>query len=660
MNKNSILQSLVATTLVIVGILTVFWTIDTSSSTRATEDNGVVKKNSPDTGPELTPFREVQNRRRAPQPIAPTTAAKEKKSPGITGRIIGPDDLPVSGASVTLSVEHSMDELWSQEEEAEQTTTSDESGHFSVEPIQTAERYALRVDHSDFASRLLSGITISEDATIDLEIRLEHGGSLFGRVIDEEGQALDDVDIVVYELAPHNKSPERDTGNVTLSSPEGEYRFDHLYPGPTRVIASKVGYATETQDMVTVVTGSETELADFVLGKGTHIVGRTVNMLDGSPLEAVRITAHPVGGGNRTTVIGNYPPIESDSDGQFTYEGLTPGAYRLSFQLNGYAKAEIFHGASTGDEEVVAKLEPLPSLQGSVVDGSTGKPVEVFTLLLSTNEHLPFGPDHAGQTFSNEQGTFEYVDPYLRGDFYLFALADGYPPSRSDPINLEDDEDVVDLVIQMQPGTRIRGRVSDSNGSGIVNARVRLSPRLLDESNETSDLFMRAISQSVKSEEKSTLSGPDGLYEFHNLPVGRYAVVAEHSDFAPGESDKTVVTPEHGEVLVPDVTLSDGAALKGVVVSGKGEPIPEAKVQIFPHGDGPGSRFYSATTQEDGHFEFAHLNPGHYGLQVKETTGPDNRGHSGFHLIQQALSQQSSDVEFTLADGDLLELKIVQ
>ena len=660
MNKNSILRSLLAATLVIVGVLIFFLTIDTTASRRAAEDKRVTEKKNRDIGPDPTPSLEPQGRPRAPQPTAPTTAATEKKSIGIAGRVIGPGDMSVSGASVTLSVDRSVVEPWSQEGAAEQTSTSDENGRFAMKPLQDAERYVLRVDHSDFASRLLSGIMVLEAGTRELEIRLERGGALVGRVIDEEGQALDDVDIVVYELTPHGKSPERDLFNVTLSSPEGEYRFDHLYPGLKRVTASKAGYATETQDVANVVTGSETELADFVLGRGAGIVGRTIDVLDGSPLEGVRIIARPVGQDNRRIVVGNYPPIESDADGQFRYEGLAPGAYRLSFHLSGYGKVESFHSADTGDEEVVAELKPLPSVRGFVVEATTGKPVEAFTLVLSVNEHLPLESGRSSQIFSGQQGTFEYVDPYLRGDFYIFALAEGYPPSRSDPINLEDGEDADDIVIQMQPSIRIRGRVSDSSGSGIADARVRLSPRLLDDSTETADLFMRVISQSVRNEEKSTLSDAAGFYEFDNLADGRYAVLAEHPDFAPSGTEETVVIPENGEVVLPDVTLSDGAVLKGVVVSGKGEPMADARVQIFRQGAGPGSGFYSATTHQDGHFEFVHLNPGRYGLQVKETSDRGNGGHNGFHLIERALSRQTRDVEFTLADGDLLELEVVQ
>ena len=651
---------MLAATLVIVGVVAVLSTMDTTAPTHSTQDNGASGKKIRDTGPDWTPLREPQNRRRTRQPTAPTTTAKEKKSPTLAGRIIGPDDIPVSGALLTLSVEYSTVGLWSQEDEANQTITSDESGLFSIAPLKASERYSLRVDHSGFASQLLSGIEVSEDVTTDIEVRLEEGGSLFGRVIDEQGQPLDDVDIVVYELAPHNKSPERDSGNVTRSSTDGEYHFDHLYPGPARVVASKIGYATETQDMVPVATGSETELADFVLGKGAHIVGRTINAVDESPLGEVLVTARPVGGDNRTMVIDNYPPIESDSGGHFSYEGLAPGAYRLSFYLRGYAKAEIVHTANADAEEVIAKLEQLPSVHGSVVDGTTGKPVEVFTLTLSTNEHLALGPDDIGQTFSDEQGEFEYVDSYLPDSFYLFAQADGYPPSRSDLIHLEDGNGFVDVVIEMQPGTRIRGRVSDSIGNSIVNARVQLSPRLIGESTETSQLFMNAVSKSIKSEEQTTLSGPNGRYEFHNVPMGSYVVTAEHMDFALGKTDKTIDTSGHGEIVLPDVTLTGGAALKGLVVSGKGEPIAEARVQIVQYGDGLGSRFYNATTKADGRFEFAHLNAGHYRLNVKETVSPSSKEYKGFELIQYALSQQSSNREFAVTDGDLIELTVVQ
>lgn len=655
MNRKLLLRSALTSATIAIAVLTLFSLMDLSSPQSFLKEINLQQDELRDVGVEVPP----KSGNEVIQPTAFPPAVPVVRLPSLSGRIVGPDSLPAVGASVTLYADLDEVELSNEHIDFEQTATSDQSGRFNIRSLQEQTIYTLHVDHADFVKQILPNITVPAGKTKNLAIRLEQGGGLHGRIIDEMENALEGVEVTVYDVTPESEASTAQSVELSLSSSQGEYRFDHLSPGIKRVVISKDGYATATRDMVNVLTGEDTALTDFVLGPGARIVGQTISALDGSPLESVRITAYPIGRDNRKIVVDHYPPIESNSGGEFSYDGLAPGAYRLSFDFTRYARVEIVHNTHSADETIEVQLTLLPTVQGSVVDGITGRPVEEFRLVLTVNEEFPLGAEQTAQQFSNEEGVFEYLDPSSSGDFYLFALADGYPPSRSEVINLANGEYSDDVVIEMLPGARLRGRVTDMEGNAIAN--VRLSLRPLTGSTDTDDLFARLISQRIGGMEKSTLSNLDGIYEFRNLAEGRYAVTADHAEFASSEMEKVVVTREDSEVAVQDLTLTRGARLKGIVMSSEGKPIANAEVYLAKADDTLSSALCSRVTQANGGFDFFPLPPGQYGLQINEMNTQGSGPQNELNLLQRALKHQPQpNVEFKLDNGEFLELKIVQ
>ena len=657
MTKISIVLSVVVAIVTTVGVLFLALALNDPTPTLPVRGTSVVESNhrvapsSPTPGP-----RELIGE---PLPQDSETPPAQPEHGAVIGRVVGPDDAPVSGALVTLAADCSAVEVWSIEGEIEQTTTTDHDGRFDLPSVHGSRRYVLRVDRDGFASRSLTAVTVADGERAEVEIRLDLGGALLGRVVDSNGRAPGEVEIVILDLSRRSEAPEQNIESVTLSAVDGEYRVDHLSAGLKRVTVSGIGYATTARDLVRVVEGEETELSDFVLDPGARIVGRTIGAFDGRPLEGVRISAQPVGRDNRGVAVGNYLPMESDADGRFSYEGLAAGAHRLSFHLEGYGRVEGTHMAGD-DEEVTVELLWLPSVRGFVVDAATGEPVEEFTLVMSLSEDLPFGGGAAGRKLSDPGGRFEYIDPYLRGDFHLLALAEGYSTGCSEAINFENGRDADGVVIRMHRGVRLRGRVTDAGGNVISGATLRLSPRLGDEANETSDLFLFALSRVVRSDEQTTQSDADGLFEFENVSEGRHSILAEHPDFVTNETVETVVRPRSADVPLPDMKLLQGGALKGVIVSEDGEPVDGASVEVFGEVTIAGSDFHRVTTRKDGSFEFLHLSPGRYGLQIAAARRSDNESdkQDNFHLIERALARHVSE-EFTLANGQVLELHLV-
>jgi hypothetical protein len=660
MTRNSIVLSIVVATVTTVGVLFLVLTLNDSTLTlpvRATsvvESNHRVAPRSPTPGP-----RELLGE---PLPQDSETPSAQPEHAAVVGRVVGPDDAPVCGALINLAADRSIVEGSSIEGEVEQTTTTDDDGRFDLSSVHGSCRYVLRVEQEGFASRSLNAVTVANGERVEVKIRLDRGGTLLGRVVDSNGRAPGEVEVVVLDLSRQSDEPEQNVESVTLCAVDGEYRVEHLSAGLKRVAVSAVGYASTALDLVKVVEGEETELSDFVLYPSARIFGRTIDAFDGSSLEGVRISAHPVSRDNRGIVLGNYLAIESDADGRFNYEGLAVGPHQLSFHREGYGRVKSTHMVGD-DEEVTVELLRLPSIHGSVVDAATGGAIEEFTLVLSLSERLPFGGDAAGRKLSDPEGRFEYVDPYLSGDFHLLALAAGYSTGCSEAINLENGQDADGVVIRMHRRIRLRGRVTDAGGNVISGATVRLSPRLHDEANETSELFRLVLSRAamgVRRDEQTTQSDADGFFEFENVSEGRHSILVKHPDFAPKETVEAVTRPRSGDVLLPDMKLLQGGTLKGVIVSEDGEPVGGATVEVFGEVNIDGSDSHRVRTRKDGRFEFSQLSSGRYGLQIAaaRSNGDGSDNQANFHLIERALARHVSE-EFTLTNGQVLELRFV-
>ena len=671
MTRTTIVLGTVVATATTAGLLILALPVHDRAPRPPSPQAGAVERSHRDTRTSRTPTHAATPGPQipAPQPPAPEPGAPPKPPthPALAGRVIGPHDAPVRGALVTLAADRSTTAAWSVEGDVEQTTTTGEDGRFELRSVSASRRHVLRVERDGFASRSIATTTATRSPGAELEIRLDRGGTLLGRVLDGEGRPLRGVDVVVLDPARRSDDPERSVEDAALSDADGEYRVDHLRAGLKRVTVMASGFATVTQELVRVAAGEETELADFVLQSGARIVGRTVDALDGSPLEGVQVRARAVGRDNRARVVDSHLPVRSDADGRFRCEGLTAGAHRLTFRLQGFATLDSTHSTGgdaaddDGDDEVAAKLTRLPSVRGRVVDAATGEPVEAFTLVPSASERLPFGSAAAGTERRDPRGRFEYVAPQRRGDFHLLARAAGYSTGCSGSINLESGGDVDGVVIRMHRGVRVRGRVTDARGEVLSGATVRLSPGLGEEANESADLLLLALSRAarvVQRDERVTRSDAEGRFELHNVREGRHTMLVEHPDFVTRETVETVVAPRGADVRLPDVKLIEGGALEGVVVDEDGDPLKGARVEILRQGALAGSGLHGATTGADGRFELAHLRPGRYGLRIAAARDSTD-GQGGFDLIERVLARDVSD-ELTLADGEVLELRLVR
>lgn len=122
-----------------------------------------------------------------------------------------------------------------------------------------------------------------------------------------------------------------------------------------------------------------------------------------------------------------------------------------------------------------------------------------------------------------------------------------------------------------------------------------------------------------------TMSGPDGRFEFHNLPKGRVLVLAQKPDFYSAQQiggHSPLKVFQVGEASGIKVTLYPSGALSGRVTTANGDPIEGMIVKtMYQHVENGVVRWQqrnSAITDDAGEYRIANLIPGKY-LAATET-----------------------------------------
>jgi outer membrane receptor protein involved in Fe transport len=112
-----------------------------------------------------------------------------------------------------------------------------------------------------------------------------------------------------------------------------------------------------------------------------------------------------------------------------------------------------------------------------------------------------------------------------------------------------------------QIGTgKISGIIQDANGKSLDAVTVSL------------------LKEADSSVQKITLTNKSGIFQFENIPFGKYILSASHVDYAAGYSKPLEVKAIHASVQVNDMVLrSSGTALGSVTVTGK-RPLIENKI----------------------------------------------------------------------------------
>lgn len=305
-----------------------------------------------------------------------------------------------------------------------------------------------------------------------------------------------------------------------------------------------------------------------------------------------------------------------EADGRFFIPVDQGGTYHLCASASSHRDhlgmvIEVPDGKGQGD--IVIELDPGLAVSGSVVDETTGAPVQgatVFEFSASLMDIAEGFPSRGCHTVTDEKGFFRLsgLDDEWKT---ICAIHHDYTPAHGEAAPGTDE-----LLISLGRGHRIFGTVLDDSGEpcpGVIIAAMVLT-------GNTDDAY---------GFELPVLSGPDGSYSTPQIRPGEIKLEARSR--RQGSRDRAKFTAEETkvEIIDRDVEVNFGpwpssVTWRGALVDVEGLPPVTARIYcraIEYFGDRPpgwnrssrGSFFYSA---DDGSFERRKLLPGRYGVRV--------------------------------------------
>ena len=218
---------------------------------------------------------------------------------------------------------------------------TDVEGRFVFESLPLGDYHlcAFPAEESGLAPRVVRDIRLEEssDDARELDLELERGGSLSGRVVDPEGLPIAGASVFV-----------RDSEGIVLahiselvSDAEGRFRYTALLPGRYTVLARTQDGSSEESEALFVSAGEDTA-TEIVLVPGTLLLVKL--RTETGQVRPARVLVCDRKGRRVNGLVGMETflrEIESGfSDSEQTVGPLAPGTYRVTATLEDGRRVE--------------------------------------------------------------------------------------------------------------------------------------------------------------------------------------------------------------------------------------------------------------------------------------------------------------------------------
>jgi hypothetical protein len=597
---------------------------------------------STETGPETTPQTAMPTEPPAHAETVPTiepasdipeTAAESSITISGTVRDKASRE-PIAGAKVQLFEKDDGPFGFKSWNDTEAETITDTNGQYSFSDI-AAGGYTMFADarSEGYIARRADTHTFDFDGAESktaVDIWLEKGGTVQGRIVNGSGVPVADAALTVMPGAlsmdsfdsflPVTFDPDID---LPMSSSDGKYTVSGIQFGsPVRVLARSEEYAMSRSRSFTLSATNPLVQVDFTLTGGSQVSG-IVTYEDGAPAEN-KFVALSVG--MAELMQGSFVPPEiaaSDSNGRFVMEHIAAGTYTLSHTEDG-EDADMFDTAGMAlddpDASTLIEVDGINAVSGLTVIVKrkvvgTGQ----ITGTVLTADGAP-AADIDVSAFHNAIYSHAEAKTDANGNFTLTQLNDGkYILHASNDGNTADRQDVLvgsHVTLRLIPDLKVSGRVIDTEGYGVPNARV--GHRI---ANAEYNFSFGGSNATVNSDS-------NGDFTITGLDEGEFVLTASTTLKGSGTSEKFSL--KRGREPPPvTITLIPGVKVSGIVTNAIGESIPGANVSIAPKKEGReatafmmemfGDKTASVNTDGEGRFTLTQIPDGTYRVTAKAT-----------------------------------------
>ncbi|NOJ96132.1 hypothetical protein HMI51_24750, partial [Corallococcus coralloides] len=503
-------------------------------------------------------------------------------------------------------------------------TTSAQDGSFTLEdlPQGTVTLWALGAQGAGLLVDVASG-------TQDVTLELEASQPLTGRVVDDDGAPLSQVQVTVVHLGTARFFD-------TRTGADGRFSVGPLPDATYGLLAAQQGRFTVWMRGMSVGPLPE----DVVLYTPRRMVGTVV---DGE---------HPVAGAT-VTVADTDLVATTDAQGRFTFEGLTPDEYTLDAEQGGLQAHETVEVREDQREvSVTLRLGTVFHVEATVHD-SAGAPVahaDVSAALPSERDE-DIAPHRFKALGTTDAEGRVRLGP-LRARDYTFQVEADRMLDLTETRTVAQGGPALDFVLS--PAILVEGIVTNAAGQPVADAALSLQP----------PDRKRKISAPPPVYARSFILRPPSYeapltFDATSDEEGHFAIKADQPLSGTLTVEAEGYLPRTLQVRAPTsglkLALDSGATVRGTVTSSGGTPVNEVDVSLerqepeHPEGkeeDGAsgGERTtFAGSTDEDGRFDIKGLPPGTYAVWMRTTTGGYER-----HLPDRVVLRGSETVELAL------------
>lgn len=508
----------------------------------------------------------------------------------LSGRVVGPAGEPVANAKLERIEENGAgrggETYYGRSSES--LTDTDSQGRFRAGGLEPGI-FNLEVSAEGYKKRVLRGLELPEEADVeDLEIILERGLAVTGRVLDDRGRPVSGARV--------SAMMENDGGemNMDIGFPstetdgEGRYRLGGLELGRYRISAfSPEGVRAEA---ITIVRPGD-NLVNLSFGRTTEVSGRVVDE-SGEPVAGARVSLAGQPDGRSAP---------SGADGAFRFAAIPDGTYRLSAGSEGLIgpaeplEVEV-RGRPVGDLEIRLRRGGT-LLTGRLLGLAPGEIEKVAVLA-----HPPNHPWEPRRATVNRDGSYR-LSGLLPGTWQVVASLDSGRKAQGS-IRLEPDQEQAVLDLELTRGLVLSGRVL-ADGAPLVAAQVLLG----------------SLARAGGTPEAVT--DHEGRFRLEGVEPGTYIVQAIHSPTGLGAARSVELTGD-ADIAIEIAT----GAVRGQVVLPPGEPATGLAIALEGEDTSLGASFLGPAVQIDdqGRFEIPRVAAGSYRLTLrKDGTSIDTR-----------------------------------
>lgn len=517
----------------------------------------------------------------------------------ILGRVVDATGEPLADVDVWWREKNEWDLPWAPFQKQRRVMRTGRDGMFRIGFLRRDGSWEIRAEADGYAPREVQ--VAASDASEIVDVVLEAGHTLVGRVVGPEGEPVSGATLHLYGVSPGRERfvrlayvDPRQAERTTVTAEDGRFELRHLSAGRFALTAEAPGYASR------LWTGIETheevvDRGDLILERGRTISGRVVDR-NGSPVTGAEVLLGSGALAGRlldSEARWGTRNLRTGADGTFRFGELTPGeTYVVAAKKEGLAPVlvdEVRAVSEASEPPLELVLEPGSAVFGVVLD-PRGRPLEGVDVQLvrETSEGSRTSQSISGSMKSRADGDWRFED-VPAGRFVVRApLAQASRPADGESVELEEGRELGPIRLIREAEAKIDGRVVTSDGRPVARAKV-----VAEVSADASERYgaSRSVTQTTDAA---------GRFRLEGLPPGVVHLVAEHAEH--GRVERTVETTPGSNEL--ELSLRQTARIDGRVVDDLTDaPVSGARITLVPEPPGSTTQgFVSAEADAEGRF----------------------------------------------------------